>query len=486
MQHRSFMMPRLLAALATIGCLGAVQAQFNYSNSILLSGPAWEIALTDYGYSDYLGDLTPGFAGREYLSGEWGAAIGYRQGNVTRSPTWLEPVFVYPDWTTNSDFKVISPITAGDANSFGLPTASSVIANDQLRITQQFQIVDTRTGIAMGNAAASQAGASRLSNRYVLQQTYTFENISGARIDNLQYFQFLHGLTAQAGVYDQRNYGGAMGAYQYDVTLGGDASGGSMPGGQFDYIGFHSKIAPTAVEVGGYGVEGVDDHGIGKPLSGTHLSVEGNSLNGADAYAPAVRWVAGAQRFDLVALDDGQSTTIDVALSILTGYQVPTGGDGSGIIPIGGGSSNPGGVDAEFLGEHSAGQFYWSFELEDPDGLGADLLPLSFGVPGSRLPLWEIEYEGSFSGGLQLTFAFDPDLLAGIDAERLHIYHLKDGSWQDLGGFLDLAAGTIRITTDSLSPFALGLAPVPEPGSWALMLGGLALLGRHLRQGRRR
>ncbi|MEI7898872.1 MAG: hypothetical protein WCK89_01370 [bacterium] len=45
-------------------------------------------------------DNTPGFQGREYLSGEWGAAIGYEvAGKPAVPPQWLEPHFSYPDWT---------------------------------------------------------------------------------------------------------------------------------------------------------------------------------------------------------------------------------------------------------------------------------------------------------------------------------------------------------------------------------------------------
>jgi hypothetical protein len=472
----------LVVALFTALTLTGAQAQ------TLLTGPAWEIAVSDYGYSDYLGDLTPGFQGREYLSGEWGAAVGYAGNGSVRSPTWLEPNFIYPDWTTNSDFTVESAMTLGAKNTFGLPTASSVISNQALRITQHLQIVDTRTGIAMGNAAASLggAGASLLSNRYVLLQSYTFENISGGQLDNLQFFQFLHGLNAQSGVVDNRAYSGAaMADYRYDVTQGGDAGGGA---GQFDYIGFHSKIAPSAVEVGYYGNEQVDSHSVGKPSVGTHLSVEANDLNGTDSFSPTVRWVAGAQRFDLGTLTNGQSTTFDVVLSIRTGYQVAGGGgDGGG---IGGGAGNSGGVDYLFEGSHGPGQFTIGFEREDASSLAAliaagQIGTLTFGQPGTRLPLWEIEYSASFQGQLTLTFGFDPTLLpTGLDLSRLHIYHWTHGAWSDLGGSFQIIGGmgSVTVATDSLSPFALGVTAVPEPATWALWLGGLLVAGQRLRR----
>ena len=45
---------------------------------LTMANPHWNITLTDAGYSDFLLDNTPGFEGREYLSGEWGAAVGYQ------------------------------------------------------------------------------------------------------------------------------------------------------------------------------------------------------------------------------------------------------------------------------------------------------------------------------------------------------------------------------------------------------------------------
>jgi hypothetical protein len=382
----------------------------------------------------------------------------------------------------------------GANNGYGLPTASSVIGNGDLRITQNLQIIDTVTGIAMGNVGASAGGvgAALRSNRYVLQQSYTFENVTDTTLQNLQFFQFLHGLTAQSGVYDNRAYGGALADYRYDVTLGGDAG---ATAGQFDYIGFHSRVAPSAVEIGHYGIEGIDDHGVGKPSVGTHLSVEANALSGVDSFAPTVRWVAGAQRFELGTLAVNQSVTFDVVLSILTGYQVGGGGGGGGGGgSIGGGSTNSGGVDYEFQGTHDAGQFFISFAREDAQGVAdmiaaGDIGPLTFALPGDRLPLWEIEYDGSFAGLLKLTFGFDPSLLpGGLPLDSLHIFHWTQGRWIDLGGGYTVsidgqgvAHGTISVLTDSLSPFALGVVAVPEPASVALLVAGLLIVLRRAR-----
>ena len=130
-------------------------------------------------------------------------------------------------------------------------------------------------------------------------------------------------------MYDDRTYAGsAMPGLRYGITLGGDAQ---SSGGQFDYIVLHSDRAPAAVELGHFGIEGVDDHGVGKPGVGTHLSIENITLNGVDAFAPAVRWVAGAQRWDLGTLAPDQSVSLHTTLAILTGWQVGGGSGGSGV-----------------------------------------------------------------------------------------------------------------------------------------------------------
>ena len=146
-------------------------------------------------------------------------------------------------------------------------------------------MIDTVVGTLMGGAPASTggAGATINSGRYVLKQTCTIKNISGAAISNLQFFQFLHGLQSQRGIYDNRAYTGPLSPFHYDVTLAGVDSGSVGPGsstaGLEDFIGFHSSVAPSGYEIGYYGIEGdgVDNHSIGKPTDGVHFSnVVGN------------------------------------------------------------------------------------------------------------------------------------------------------------------------------------------------------------------
>lgn len=460
---------RFLAVSAALLTLCATPAR---AQNLTLANPQWNITLTDFGYSDFLLDNTPGFEGREYLSGEWGAAVSYQlSGGPSVPPQWLEPNFVYPDWTTNSAFTVVSPIMEIGRNADNLPIAESVIANPHVQITQRFEMIDTVTGTPMGTtpASAGGAGSSHASNRYVLRHTYTIRNISGATLSNLQLFQLLHGLNSQRGVHDDRVYSGPLSSYHYDTTLAGVdswASGSTSP--LEDYIAFHAAIAPTAHEVGHYGVEGngLDNHGIGKPSEGVHLSIESNWLAapyssrlGTDAFTPPTRWVGGAQRWSLGTLAPNASTSIDVILSILTGTTVPRGNTTGS---CDGGSSVPGGIDYEFASVETEGTCFSDFSRADESEVAVriaagEFSPFTFQTPSQPAQLWQVDFSGSFSGSVNVVFAYDATLLPpGFDPEALAIYHHNGTTWEKLPGVVSSATSTITVSTSALGTFALG------------------------------
>jgi hypothetical protein len=98
-----------------------------------------------------------------------------------------------------------------------------------------------------------------------------------------------------------------------------------------DVTAFHSNDAPIGAngveppfgwEVGRYGVRGIDNHAIGKPSTGVHLSIEAQTLNGLDAFAPGDEWVSGAQAFALGDLNPGATATFDVLFSLNTAQSV--------------------------------------------------------------------------------------------------------------------------------------------------------------------
>lgn len=298
---------------------------------VTLICPDWSITLDDYGYSDYLIDERFDYAGREFLSGEWAAAVGYKVGSdPARTPIWLTPNFIFPNWTTNSDFSSVSSLLQGADNGDGLPTASGTIANSDLSIHIDAEILDTVTGIAQGSVPASSGGTpgSITSNRYVLKQTYTITNISGETITGIEAFQFLHGLHSASAVYDDRDYGGTMGGYRYDTMVVGTSEwfggGGFDPWLIEDVLTLHSDLAPTDWEVGYYGQESTDSHGdLDKPTVGVHLSVEAGDLDGSDEFLPPEPWASGAQQYSLGSLNNGDSVSFEVILSLSSTTTVP-------------------------------------------------------------------------------------------------------------------------------------------------------------------
>ncbi len=456
--------------------------------SMQLANPNWNITLTDFGYSDFLLDNTPGFEGREYLSGEWGSAVAYQRTGHTQRPTWLEPNFMFPDWNTNSDFHVLTGIHLVGSNLDGLPIAESVISNGDLEITLRFEMVDTVTGTPMGVKPASAAGTpvSVNSNRYVMNQTFTVKNVNSSNLTltNLQLFHLLHGFISQRGQYDNRSYTGKLSEYRYDMTMSGvdaNAAGGQSSSlGLEDLIGFHSKVAPSAFEIGHYGIEGngIDDHVSGKPSDGVHLSVEDNwesapylGRKNNDTFSPANHWISGAQRWELGSLAPGQSVNFDIVLSLLTGTKVIVDGSGTGGTGGGGscngGSSHKGGVDFEFDDIDQEGTFFASYSESDDAELTERETEGEFVLPGFETPngtakqLWNLKYSGTHTGNIKLTFAYNPALLPpGYDENQLIIYHFNNGVWEKLVGKVDTIKKVIHVITPSLSPFMLGVNDV--------------------------
>jgi uncharacterized repeat protein (TIGR02543 family) len=463
----------LLAAAASLQLSAPAKGQ------VTLANPHWNITLTDYGYSDFLLDNTPGFEGREYLSGEWGAAVGYTAGGTAVAPKWLDPLWSYPDWATNSTFQVVSPIKlTGALNADGLPIAESVIANADLRITLTYEMLDTVTGTPMGAtpASADGPGVSLLSGRYVLKQTYAIKNISGAAISNVQFFQLLHGLQSQRGLYDNRLHAGTLSEFRYDTTQAGvDAwavGAGSSTAGLEDFIAFHAKTAPSGYEIGYYGVEGngIDNHGTGKPSEGVHLSIENNwqtapysARLGTDVFTPPQRWIAGAERWDLGNLAANATVTHEVLLSVRTGTKVTAGTGSSG--GCNGGSGVPGGLDYEFESVTAEGSCFADFSRADEAELATRIAAgefesFTFLTPGGPAQVWEVAFSGDYSGTVNLTLCYDDTILpAGFDETSLAVHHFNGGAWHPLpDGVVDPLTHTIAFSTSTLGPFALGVA----------------------------
>jgi hypothetical protein len=159
----------------------------------LMTSPAWEIALTDYGYSDYLGYYR-GYT-HEMLSGEWGGAVSYEKWNPAAAAwvphfSWMDPEWIFPDWLTGSSFGVVTPLTVTDTNiDTYFDYGYSEIANGDLMIKITHKFVDARTPMGLGLGT----GASVVSERWILRETYEFVSLSPEPLRNVCYYRFLHG-----------------------------------------------------------------------------------------------------------------------------------------------------------------------------------------------------------------------------------------------------------------------------------------------------
>jgi hypothetical protein len=327
-----FTRSRIAALFLATFCVGTARAQL-VSSGVPVQNPDWEILITDFGYADLALDRRAGFIGREFLSGEWAAAVFYVGGRNPTGPIWFQPQWLFPDWNSNSDFKVEKPVGFANPqnprNADGFFVFQSVISNSDVRVEMTYEMLDSTTGIEQGTAPASAGGAGSkiTSNCYVYRQTYKITNLSGGRLSNFRFYQFLHGLQTATSVFDNRDYGGAMGGYHYDNTQQGQTYSFDTRTGEIvlhdDVIAFHAMTTPSAWEVGYYGKQGTDRHDVGKPSVGVHLSVEADALSGRDLFdPPEERWVSGAQRFELGTLDAGATVTLDVLLTIQTKFVV--------------------------------------------------------------------------------------------------------------------------------------------------------------------
>ena|GEM_PF-1596079 len=337
-----------------------------------LTTPNWRMLLTSYGYSDVLLARKPHWRRAwpwhyswfwdEMLSGEWAAAVYYdeitspaiAQGPNTGAPQsmWLEPDFIYPDWTTNSGFYVVSPIRTWNRGELPLPyldTGTSKISNGDVEITIDYMVWDDQT--AMGRCAGVWPWSwisFVWSDRYILQQTYAISNVSGGTLSNLELSQFLHG---HPGTHDEVGWWGNWevydpnqkslifdnwDTYHYDITQWGRQYMWLWPWPYlygrwwgYNYIGLHSETAPsTGRSLSPYGLGDYVGHAPGKPARpGVHWDVEEDNLNPqglpCTLYPGWPPWpifgseVAGAETWYLDdQLSPGESVEHDVLLTI--------------------------------------------------------------------------------------------------------------------------------------------------------------------------
>ena len=294
--------------------------------------------------------------------------MAYVRNGVPVAPIWLEPDFIFPDWTTNSNFSVVAPISMIGTNGSGLPVMESIVANADLEIKITSEMVDNgAVGIQNGmtpESAPSVTVAPITSNKYVMVQRFEYKNISGVPITDINIVQMIHGLVSLVSLKDDRPYPSAGAdpfgfdaAFVHDTTvIGRDDENGSfadpdlcIPGSvagatpsnieHFDVLTFHTPAPPGAIDSANYGDRDAgDSHVTGKPSIGTHINVETGAMNASDFFDPgdadyppdasitpsygdtdpADFWVAGAQAHTIGDLAPSEMTAFDYLLSLQT------------------------------------------------------------------------------------------------------------------------------------------------------------------------
>jgi hypothetical protein len=325
---------KILNIILIVLGLGASSPVFGAGESIWLQGDSIRWGFYPSGYSDgwwWGEDDRHDWSGSEHemLSGEWAAAIHYDGIASGSAAMWLTRSFVYPDFTTNSNFSTVGEPNAWNnpANPVqGIDSAYATIRDEpnKVKIKIDWELADLSGGAFSPLGLMDANGVPRFvkSTRYVILQTYTMKNISASPITGLKFFQLLHGHPAvygsgDSGSYSTASYGDALanytpynpvhqvGDFKYDMAqwnpprFSGDE--------HIDYMGFSSTVAPSSYEVGFF-----SGHGYAPQTSGTYVRVMNRSLNSQTFLEN--QEIAGAMGWDFGTLSPGQSKSLTLAV----------------------------------------------------------------------------------------------------------------------------------------------------------------------------
>lgn len=301
MSKRQFL-HKWIAVIVTVGVVCSTQvsnAAKPAEKHLCLSNPYWRAGRIEYneagfdtaGYSDkfWWGASPPSLrhAGdyeHEMLSGEWAAGIYYDGiGTPGNKAMWLTDEFVFPDWTTNSDFVIdidSDPFAEDDEDNpvVGYDTGHSRIKNQRVAVAIDYEMVDLgeqgengEGGSPLSFGTLVGADAFVYSERYVLLQTYTIKNITASAIANLEFYQMLHGHPGNEynavvySVYDDTDHDdpledyvpynevhNTVGNFRYDITQRNNSDDPDASRDHRDWIGFSSTVPPDFIENGYY------------------------------------------------------------------------------------------------------------------------------------------------------------------------------------------------------------------------------------------
>jgi hypothetical protein len=117
-----------------------------------------------------------------------------------------------------------------------------------------------------------------------------------------------------------------------------------------------------------------------------------------------------------------------------------------------------GGVGVAFK-QTDGGSLRYTYEREAKDGLSLPPIAGAFHPAGAtKAQYWKASYDGAYSGGVELTFAYDQKLLDGNEDERLlAVWHHDGREWTELVPLVhNVDADYLTVLAGSFSPFVLG------------------------------
>jgi hypothetical protein len=303
------------------------------------SSPSHFLTLAPAGYSDF-GIVTRGSYPQidprdpggppplhEMMSGEFATAISHDGMPIQ----WTQECWEYPNFRAPTNWMVeTGPSFIDDPDADGFLEGKSSVINPYLRLTVNYDWVDTGTGVAMGRGLLG--GASyQMSDRFVLHLRYDIENITANPVNDVNFVQFGHTHPGNAEtsitdiVFDDfMHIGGAYQDYHYDLTTVATNSGltDNYPTSSsfLDHVGISSNMMPSDWGLGTFGGHSPIDPGIdpasGRPLSGLHCDVEANTL-GNETILQQVE-AAGAMQWNLGNIGPGQIVSVDVLFTFHT------------------------------------------------------------------------------------------------------------------------------------------------------------------------
>jgi uncharacterized repeat protein (TIGR01451 family) len=337
----------------------------SHKNSVTPVCPYFLITLDAAGYSDW---LLYGYSpdhNKEYhelLSGEWGGAVYYDgidtelvDPNNPLEPhkaDWLTNWFSYPDWDTQTKFRVPAdeaklPFAMDNLNNPVTDpawpvtdTGFSYVQDRFLEVRIDYEIADLERSTAtikrspmLYREPNSVETSVAFSDRYVLLQTYTFRNIdpNNHPMTNLQFYQFLHSHGADEygpmvnSCYESSSAPDALQYYQpfdpihqvgnfrYDITQWNSRPYFSSWITHIDFVGFSCTRQPDWVDNDVY--EGghwyASKRGTYTPPRGTHHHIENRQLNGVTGIYKTE--AAAAMGWNMGTLNPNQTTSITIA-----------------------------------------------------------------------------------------------------------------------------------------------------------------------------